>query len=1112
MTRHNKGVIPEVLEEVPSPRAPLDVESLNPEQREAVLYRGGPLLIFAGAGSGKTRVITYRIASLLEDGVWASRILAVTFTNKAAREMKDRVEALVGPRASGMWIGTFHSICGRMLRMDGSAIGIDRNFVIYDDADQTSLVREILKAKNIDDKSISPRGILNEISHAKEKLQTPERYAEGASTFFEKIASDVFKAYNDGLRRANALDFDDILFYAHRLLEQVAPVREKYQERFLHVMVDEYQDVNLAQYGIVDMIAKKHRNIVVVGDDDQCLPAGTLVATPEGERAIEEVAAGDCVVGAGGRGLATTAPVETAPRRRHAGSVVRIRTEGGRELVATFNHLMFARLEPSEGLHHVYLMYRRDKGYRIGKTRGLKVRAKGEVADKMWILKTCGSAEDAGLWEQRLAFDYGIPTTVFHIRGRRTLLDQARIDALFASIDTRERAGRLLANLGMCEEYPHHRPSAVVRGGSARRLVNLTFFGGNRSGVGRMWHEHRISLISSGETMRSRVEAIQPTRAGKGEGWRVETSRKEYDEAAAFARRLTAIEDVEVVVRARLTDGAAFGVMPARHLQPGMVVPVLENGRVVEDRVASAEVEPFDGEVYDLSVADLRSFAANGIVVHNSIYAWRGADVGLILKFTADHTDAKVVKLERNYRSTKTILAGANEVIRHNRGRASKSLWTENEEGAAIRLVQAGTETDEATLIAERIRRAVERGDRKYGEHAVLYRTNAMSRVLEEAFLNLRIPHVLIGGQRFYERREVKDLLGYMRLAYNTRDDVSFRRTVNTPARGIGPGAVEKIVARARALDLSLLDAARDQELQSSLQKKAAGSLRAYADAVTKAGELSEAGLVSPVLRLLLDESGYIEALRAERTEEALSRLENLQELLNVTAQYDATTEAPELGDFLEGVALVADVDGLNESGDAVTLMTLHAAKGLEFPVVTMAGMEEGVFPHSRSLQDDTQLEEERRLCYVGMTRAREELNLYYAQRRSVYGQPNFNRRSRFLEDLPNRLLDEVSLPVDTFENGRYGTLRGGPTSFGLSDRPAFQPSARPIEAKPKVEPGWKAPFEMGQRVRHAKFGEGTVIACVPAMSDAQVTVMFQGDASGKPKVLLQKLAKLETV
>ena len=757
-------MIPEDSEETPVQRAGLDVDSLNPEQREAALYRGGPLLIFAGAGSGKTRVITYRIASLLAEGVWPSRILAVTFTNKAAREMKERVEALVGPRASGMWIGTFHSICGRMLRMDGSAIGIDRNFVIYDDGDQTSLVREILKAKNIDDKSISPRGILNEISHAKEKLLTPERYAERASTFFERIAADVFKAYNDGLRRANAMDFDDILFFAHRLLEQSEAVREKYQERFLHVMVDEYQDVNLAQYGIVDMIAKKHRNIMVVGDDDQ------------------------------------------------------------------------------------------------------------------------------------------------------------------------------------------------------------------------------------------------------------------------------------------------------------------------------------------------------------GIYSWRGADISLILRFTADHTDAKTVKLERNYRSTKTILAGANEVIKHNRGRASKSLWTENEEGAAIRLVQAGTETDEATLIAERIRRAVERGDRKYGEHAVLYRTNAMSRVLEEAFLNLRIPHVLIGGQRFYERREIKDLLGYLRLAYNTRDDVSFRRTVNTPARGIGPGAVEKIVARAAAMDVSLLDAARDQELQSSLQKKAAGSLRAYADAVTKAGELAEAGPVSPVLRLLLDESGYVEALRAERTEEALSRLENLQELLNVTAQYDATAEAPELGDFLEGVALVADVDGLNESGDAVTLMTLHAAKGLEFPVVTMAGMEEGVFPHSRSLQDDTQLEEERRLCYVGMTRAREELNLYYAQRRSVYGQPNFNRRSRFLEDLPNRLLDEVSLPVDTFENGRYGTLRGGPTSFGLSDRPTFQPSARPIEQKPKVEPGWKAPFEMGQRVRHAKFGEGTVIACVPAMSDAQVTVMFQGDASGKPKVLLQKLAKLEAV
>ncbi len=742
---------------------PLDLASLNPEQREAVTYRGGPLLIFAGAGSGKTRVVTTRIASLLREGVWPSRILAVTFTNKAAREMRERVGSMVGEVAQGMWIGTFHSLCGRLLRIDGSAIGVDRNFVIYDDADQLSLVREILKAKNIDDKSISPRGILSEISHAKERLLTPEKYAERASTFFERIASDVFKSYNDGLRRANALDFDDILFFAHRLLTQSEAVREKYQERFLHVMVDEYQDVNLAQYEIVHLLGAKHRNIVVVGDDDQ------------------------------------------------------------------------------------------------------------------------------------------------------------------------------------------------------------------------------------------------------------------------------------------------------------------------------------------------------------SIYAWRGADVSLILRFGSDHEDAKIVKLERNYRSTKTILAAANEVIRHNRGRAGKSLWTENEEGAPIRVVQTGTEQDEAAMIGEAIQREVSGGKRPWRDYAILYRTNAQSRVLEEAFLGMRIPHVLIGGQRFYERKEIKDMLAYLRLTLNGRDDVSFRRTVNNPTRGIGPGAISKVEERAAKLDVSLLDAARDQELQSGLQKKAASALRMYADAVTKAAEVAEKGPISPVLIQLLDESGYTQALRTEHTEEALSRLENLQELLNVTAQYDATTEEPTLADFLEGVALVADVDTLDAAKDdqgkgAVTLMTLHSAKGLEFPVVYLAGMEEGVFPHSRSLQDDTQLEEERRLAYVGMTRAREELNLYHAQRRSVYGTPNFNRRSRFLDDLPQELLDVRSFAPDVFEIGRYGALRGGPTF----ERPY---NDRVVVTKPeptKPAPEWRAPFEMGQRVKHPKFGEGTVIACVPAVGDAQVTVIFKGDAGGKPKVLLQKLAKLE--
>jgi DNA helicase-2/ATP-dependent DNA helicase PcrA len=834
----------------------LDLEVLNAEQREAVVHPGGPLLIFAGAGSGKTRVITYRIARLIGQGVPPHRILAVTFTNKSAREMLERVIALVHDKAKGMWIGTFHSLCARILRIDGRHIGLDPNFVIYDDSDQLSLIREIFKAKNIDDKSIQARAVLSEISSAKEKLKTPEKYADGATGFFEKIVADIYKSYNALLRKANALDFDDILFFTVRLLEQREEIREKYQDRFLHVMVDEYQDVNFAQYQIVNMISAKHRNIVVVGDDDQ------------------------------------------------------------------------------------------------------------------------------------------------------------------------------------------------------------------------------------------------------------------------------------------------------------------------------------------------------------SIYAWRGADVSLILRFSSDHPDAKVVKLERNYRSTKTILAAANEIISHNHSRAAKKLWTENDQGAAITLTQAGTEQDEGMSVADVILKEVGRGRRKFGDFAILYRTNAQSRVLEEAFLTLRIPHILIGGQRFYERKEVKDMLAYMRLTLNPRDDVSVRRVLNVPTRGIGATSLKEIESWAASEDLNLFEALGRHEVQSLLPKKTRTGIRAFLACMRHAMEASGVKLqpievaapddnlpdvddndlvlrpsfaqpskaassakttvpkarkaiqtqdafdlghiepevvvedpappkapksrdrktesnaepepipisfdpviapVTPVLKILLNESGYVDMLKAENSQEALGRLENLQELLNVTAEYDATAEEPSLASFLESVSLVADVDNLADGGEAVTLMTLHSAKGLEFPIVFIVGLEEGVFPHSRALQSDTELEEERRLCYVGMTRAREELHLVHAHRRSLYGQPSFNRRSRFLDDLPPELLDTQSSGYSAPGNIRSVYRERTGTYSTTEPRQAVIESDRPLR-----KPSWTPPFEVGNRVRHAKFGIGVVVACNPVRDDAEVTVAFPGVVGVKK--LAQKFAKLEKV
>lgn len=737
--------------------ATLDLSSLNPEQREAVLWPGGPLQIFAGAGSGKTRVITYRIARFLNEGVSPHQILAVTFTNKAAREMRERIGEMIGPQSKLIWIGTFHAICARILRMESQILGIDPHFLVYDDADQLTLIKEILKKKNIDEKSTKPRAILSEISRAKEQLVPPELYKSRAMNYFEEIVSQIYPLYNAMLHHAGALDFDDLLFHTVRLFEEFPDIREAYQNRFQHLLVDEYQDINYVQYRLVHLLSGKHENITIVGDDDQ------------------------------------------------------------------------------------------------------------------------------------------------------------------------------------------------------------------------------------------------------------------------------------------------------------------------------------------------------------SIYAWRGADVSLLLRFSSDHPDARVITLTQNYRSTKKILEAAHEVIRHNRSRADKKLWTQNHEGAQLTITETSTEQDEAMLVAETIVKDVRAQKRKFGEFAVLYRTNAQSRVLEEVFLTLRVPHILVGGQRFYERKEIKDILAYMRLALNPHDSVSIRRIINVPARGIGATTLSNLNEWAGQRNVSLWNAITNPEAQAILSKKALQSIQTFVTILQDAQKIAEKGPITPLLKHLLNRSGYMDELRTEGSEESISRLENLQEFLNVTAQYDSTNESPSLLAFLESIALLSDADTLIESGEAVTLMTLHTSKGLEFPVVFLVGMEEGMFPHSRSSHNETEMEEERRLCYVGMTRAREELHLLHAARRSLYGQPTFHEPSRFLEDIPAGLCDSLT---GSFS---YGQRRPNSSrnEFSSSTRSSFQEKSF-APTRSFAETKKDAPFQAGQKVRHTKFGIGVVLSCTTLKNDAEVTVAFPG-VTGIKK-LLQSLAKLESL
>ncbi len=715
----------------------MDLSVLNKEQRQAVACLEGPLLVLAGAGSGKTRVLTYRIANLLEQGVKPWNILALTFTNKAAGEMRERTEALVGGDPRDLWISTFHSCCVRILRMDIDKLGRERNFVIYDADDQLSLIGGILKRLEISDKDIPKRELQGHFSDAKNKSLDPEQYLKD-NPYLDEAVPRVFRAYQKALREANALDFDDLLCLTLHLFEKDPETLQKYRRRFQYVLVDEYQDTNLLQYKLIEMLCREHRNICVVGDDDQ------------------------------------------------------------------------------------------------------------------------------------------------------------------------------------------------------------------------------------------------------------------------------------------------------------------------------------------------------------SIYGWRGADIRNILEFERDFEGAKVIRLEQNYRSTSVILDAANAVIGNNRSRKKKRLWTDKAGGEQIELHMTPTERDEAAFVCKKILEGVRAG-RGYGDFAVLYRMNAQSRVLESTLINYGIPNKVYGGQRFYERREIKDIMAYLRLIYNPADDVALRRIINVPRRAIGEATVGELSAAAERRGTYMLSVALDGE---GLQPRTAQKLRLFADTMGEFIALSELMPLSDFTAQLIAALEYEQFLKAEdKKGEIENRMDNLRELIGNIKEIERDVPEGEsaLAAFLENVALVSDTDSLDSGGGAVALMTLHSAKGLEFPVVFLCGMEENIFPTSRARNDlaSSAMEEERRLCYVGMTRAEEKLYLLHARQRMLFGDYAFNRPSRFLEEVPANLLwrEEEAKP----EQPRQHTKHVAPA------RPAYDPGfgvkpAVPADLPPREEKS----FELYQRVKHAKFGEGTVLEISGSGSAMTVTIDFQ--------------------
>ena len=729
-------------------------DTLNDRQCEAVKHTEGPLLITAGAGSGKTKVLTCRIAHLLELGVAPYRILAITFTNKAAKEMKERVTNLVGAQADSIWLSTFHSFCAKLLRFEVDGFhGYTRNFTIYDSSDQLVLVKDCLKKLNLDDKQFMPRSVLGTISSAKNVLMDAKAFAAKASDFYEQKVADVYALYQEKLRENNAVDFDDLLFLAVRLLQEKEDVREKYQSRFQYILVDEYQDTNHAQYALTKILAARWRNICVVGDADQ------------------------------------------------------------------------------------------------------------------------------------------------------------------------------------------------------------------------------------------------------------------------------------------------------------------------------------------------------------SIYAWRGADIRNIIDFTRDYPDAASIKLEQNYRSTKTILHAANAVIDNNESRPKKTLWTENPAGNKIIHYQAQTEHDEADYIAGVIYNRHEISYEPYGDMAILFRTNAQSRVLEEKLMRYAIPYTMVGGTKFYDRKEIKDVLAYLRLLYNPEDSLSLTRIINVPKRNIGATTMEHVAAYAEGQGISLFEALSSTD-EIPVTKRAKASLENFAAMIFDLLNDIEGKDVLSLIETVIKQTGYGDMLdkEAEHDPQGESRKENVGEFLSVAKDYMDSNPDGNLQDFLENVALVSDVDDFESSDSKVTLMTLHAAKGLEFPVVFLTGLDEGLFPHSRTLLDPSQVEEERRLAYVGITRAERQLYVTNAITRTMYGRISAYMPSRFLAEIPPQLMEDYHRKSAMPQSRSTATVPG---------RQRVSILTKPVASSLPKKHAVTDTYAKGDKVRHKIWGIGTVLQVIGEGANMQMKIQFP--TKGVRQVVV-KYAPLEKI
>lgn len=1101
------------------------LEGLNDKQYEAVINTEGPCLVIAGAGSGKTKVLTHKIAYLIQEkNVLPWNILAITFTNKAANEMKERIAGLVGDAAKDMWIGTFHSICVRILRKFIDRIGFNSSFIIFDTSDQKSLVKRCLKELDIADKILGDKTCLYEISNAKNEMLEPDNYRAKVHGDFkrEKIAN-VYELYQKKLKENNAIDFDDIINFTIKILLENPDVLEYYTNKFKYILVDEYQDTNKSQFTLVTMLASKHGNITAVGDNDQCLVGDTKIQTVSGTKTIKEIKEGEKVLCAAGNGNIKEGIVESKKIKDYKGDIIKITTQDGNIIKGTPNHIIFAKLAPDYNNFYVYLMYKQGLGYRIGQTRGvrkndkseiqngLSVRMRQEKGDKIWLIKTCKTLQEARYFESYYAFLYGIPTLVFHPVGRELQWTQKNINELFNNIDTESRAEKLMQDLGIFKEYPLIVPQASIRGGTQRKIVNIVYFAGTERKDGKCGH--RVYINSSDENFKKQlIKNGLNTRKGKASTWRVEIERAKYEDAYEFAENISNISnDIIVSSKINLIKHKFFNFMPLSHIRENMIVVVYENGELKEDIVKKVEIEKFEGKVYDLNIQEYRQYFANNICVHNCIYGFRGSDITNILNFEKDFPGTKIIKLEQNYRCTGSILNIANEVIKNNEVKYEKKLWTENEEGELPKVYCSDNEYDEGRYIVEQIEHLRRQEKYKYSDFAVLYRMNTQSRAIEDILRREMVPYKIVGGLKFYERKEIKDIISYLRLVQNPSDNISLNRIINEPKRGIGRTSLETVEQTAGQFNTSMYEVIKNAN-NYGLNRVYTNS-REFVNCIEEFIAQKNNLKISELIQKILKDTGYLKTLEDENTDETKNRIANLEEFLNVAIEFEEESAENTLNEFLEGITLSSDLDNIEETDESVTLMTLHSAKGLEFPVVFLVGMEEGVFPGYKSIGEDKEIEEERRLCYVGITRAKERLFLTRSKQRTTFGSTTYNQPSRFLKEIPANMLDGYEEAMEgktTYEKESFGDS-GYTWSYGSKSQSNMFRTAESFLNSLKKQPQNQvvnfSQYQAGVKVYHKKFGEGIINYVEPEGDDLKVDINF--DKFGH-KRLMAKFANLE--